>query len=117
MDKKNLKNIIQDYLSTSSFYAKMFYQNYKSRLSYEWTDYHIDIHWIWIHVTDKNNTVDIDFDYFRYDWIDIKYFDPWKLNIYSKFKYNYEFSKEIINEMELNWYIKKYHKSIYYYLI
>lgn len=29
----------------------------------------------------------------------------------------YEFSKEIINEMELNWYIKKYHKRIYYYLI
>jgi hypothetical protein len=112
----NKINIIKEYLTLSTEYAIKFFDLYKVRQSWEYNNILYIPHWNWLKIIDKNKWLEIDFDYFRYDWIKIKYFDIWKLNFFSKLKYDFEFDSEIINELEKSLNIKKYHKSGYYYL-
>lgn len=116
-NNEEMKNIIIDYLSLSWIYAKRFYENYKSRLSVESVRYSVSIHGIGMHVIDHIKQIELDFDYFHYDGCEIKYFDPWKLDLYSKQKYGISFSKSIIKELINIRVIEEYHNTGYYYLV
>lgn len=116
---KITKSYIKDYLDVVFQYAKDFYPLYLDRTNIkevEWFEYYP--YWNWILIKDIKNDIEVDFDYFRYktDWI--KYFDLWKVNkfIINQWKVD-EITKETWSELEERWYIKKYFKSSYYYII
>ncbi len=108
---KNInKEHIINYLKIASKYSEKFYPLYMDRTNIkkiEWFEYFP--HWVWIFIKDFKKNIEIDFDYFNYEQNWIKYFDPWKLNIYieSLWKKNI-ISDESLIKLEKEWFIKKY---------
>jgi len=108
--------IIHDYLDIASSYAENIYERYLKRENIEESDLKVLFHWIWAHVVDNFNWVDIDFDFFMYDWKGIKYFDIWKLNKFSMKQHGKEINKWDIYDM-INSSLLSKHPSDNYYCI
>ncbi len=108
---------IKEYLDIASKYSKIFFEDYKKMNYKEEWDLQFYPHWNGIRIMDKKNETDIDFDYFKYNGKKIKYFDPWKLNLYTKNNYDFTFSTGLILKLEEEGKIKKHFKSSYYYII
>jgi len=120
MNKLKLtKSYIKEYLDVASQYAEDFYPLYLDRTNIkevDWFEY--SPHWAWIFIKDLRNDIEIDFDYYRYKTNWIKYFDLWRINKFITHQWKVdEITKETWWELEERWYIKKYFKSGYYYII
>jgi len=76
--------IIKEYLKLSSYYADKFYDVYRKREIVKNNDFEIVVHWNWMNIVDRKKEIEIDFDYFRYNGICIKYFDFWKIEMFIK---------------------------------
>ena len=110
--------VIKKYLKLSNYYANKFYSIYRKREIVKNDDFEIIVHWNWMNVVDKKKELEIDFDFFRYDGICIKYFDLWKVEMFIKenkqFWYSYEEFINWKNELIKHKYIKMYYNSWYY---
>ena len=115
MNSMSVEYIIK-YLDLVSNYSEKFHPLYLDRWKIqevEWFDY--SVHWIWILIKDFKNNIEIDFDYFRYEWKGIKYFELWKINQFIKAEWKIEpITKETWKELEDEWYIRQYFNSSYY---
>ena len=111
--------IIKEYLKLSSYYADKFYSIYRKRKIVENDDFEIIVHWNWMRVIDKKKELEIDFDYFKYNGICIKYFDFWKVEMFirenKQLWYSYEEFINWKNELIKHKYVKEYYNSWYYF--
>ncbi len=114
--KKVAMGAIRRYLDNACKHSERFFPLYKDRLNIqkiEWFEY--SPHGVWILIKDLKKNLDIDFDYYRYEWNWIKYFDLWKVNIFIRSEWLVdEITKETWNELVEEEYIGQYFSTPYF---